>query len=94
MNISLLIIITGGTLTIISQLINLASKHKKPPEPIKQPEPIDNVTKNAYIANYTNANHLDRLDWIDQKLYSQKYYDVETFIYAIDQAYMIAKYGK
>ena len=98
MNRSLLILLTGGVLTIISKLIKLSFKYKndhlKPPEPTNKTDPIDTSTKNAYISNYCIANGLDRMDWIDQKIYRNKYYEIDILCYSIDQLYTIAKYGK
>ena len=98
MNLSLLIILTGGILTILSQTIQLTYKykndHRKPPEPTNRSDPIDTSTKNAYIANYCRANGLDRMDWIDQKIYKNKYYEIDILCYSIDQLYTVAKYGK
>ena len=98
MNLSLLILLTGGILTIISQAIQLTYKYKndqqKPPDQTNKPEPIDTSTKNAYIANYCRANGLDRMDWIDQKIYKNKYYEIDILCYSIDQLYTVAKYGK
>ena len=98
MNLSLLIILTGGFLTILSQTIQLTYKykndHRKPPEPTNRSDPIDTSTKNAYIANYCIANGLDRMDWIDQKIYKNKYYEIDILCYSIDQLYTVAKYGK
>ena len=55
MNLSLLLLLTGGILTIISQLIQLTFKYRndqrKPPEPTNKADPIDTRTKNAYISN-------------------------------------------
>ena len=98
MNLSLIILLTGGVLTIISQLIQLSFKYKndhlKPPEPTNKTDPIDTSTKNAYISNYCIANGLDRMDWIDQKIYRNKYYEIDILCYSIDQLYTVAKYGK
>ena len=98
MNRSLLILLTGGLLTIISQTIQLSYKYKnehlKPPDHSNKPEPIDTSTKNAYISNYCIANGLDRMDWIDQKIYRNKYYEIDILCYSIDQLYTIAKFGK
>lgn len=98
MNLSFLLLLTGGILTIISQLIQLSYKYKNdqrnPPVPTNKPEPINTSTKNAYIANYCIVNGLDRMDWIDQKIYTNKYYDIDVLCYSIDQLYTIAKYGK
>ena len=98
MNRSLLILLTGGILTIISQLIQLTYKYKndqrKPPDPANKADSIDTSTKNAYISNYCIANGLDRMDWIDQKIYKNKYYEIDILCYSIDQLYTIAKYGK
>ena len=98
MNLTLILLLTGGFLTIISQLIQLTFKYKndqlKPLEPPNKSEPIDTSTKNAYIANYCSSNRLDRMDWIDQKIYRNKYYEIDILCYSIDQLYTIAKYGK
>ena len=98
MNLSLLLLLTGGFLTILSQAIQLTYKYKndqrKPPEPTNRSDPIDTSTKNAYIANYCMANGLDRMDWIDQKIYKNKYYEIDILCYSIDQLYTVAKYGK
>ena len=98
MNRSLLLLLTGGLLTIISQLIQLTYKYKneqrKPTEPTNKADPIDTSTKNAYIVNYCMANGLDRMDWIDQKIYRNKYYEIDILCYSIDQLYTVAKYGK
>ena len=98
MNRSLLILLTGGFLTIVSQLIQLTYKYKndqlKPTDHTNKPDPIDTNTKNAYIANYCMANGLDRMDWIDQKIYRNKYYEIDILCYSIDQLYTVAKYGK
>ena len=98
MNLSLLLLLTGGFLTILSQSIQLTYKYKndqqKPPDQTNKPEPIDTNTKNAYIANYCMANGLDRMDWIDQKIYKNKYYEIDILCYSIDQLYTVAKYGK
>ena len=98
MNLSLILLLTGGILTIISQSIQLTYKYKndqrKPPEPTNKSDPIDTNTKNAYIANYCMANGLDRMDWIDQKIYRNKYYEIDILCYSIDQLYTVAKYGK
>ena len=98
MNRSLLILLTGGLLTIISQSIQLSDKYKnehlKPPDHSNKAEPIDTSTKNAYISNYCMANGLDRMDWIDQKIYQNKYYEIDILCYSIDQLYTVAKYGK
>ena len=98
MNLSLLILLTGGFLTILSQTIQLTYKYKndhlKPPEPTNRSDPIDTSTKNAYISNYCMANGLDRMDWIDQKIYKNKYYEIDILCYSIDQLYTVAKYGK
>ena len=98
MNRSLLILLTGGILTILSQLIQLTYKYKndqrKPPETTNKADPIDTSTKNAYISNYCIANGLDRMDWIDQKIYKNKYYEIDILCYSIDQLYTVAKYGK
>lgn len=98
MNLSFLLLLTGGFLTILSQLIQLSYKYKNdqrnPPEQTNKPEPIDTSTKNAYIANYCIANGLDRMDWIDQKIYRNKYYEIDILCYSIDQLYTIAKFGK
>ena len=98
MNLSLLILLTGGLLTILSQTIQLTYKYKtdhlKPPEPTNRSDPIDTSTKNAYITNYCMANGLDRMDWIDQKIYKNKYYEIDILCYSIDQLYTVAKYGK
>ena len=98
MNCSLLILLTGGILTILSQTIQLSFKYKndrlKPPEHPNKQEPIDTTTKNAYIANYCMANGIDRMDWIDQKIYRNKYYEIDILCYSIDQLYTVAKYGK
>ena len=98
MNLSLLILLTGGFLTILSQTIQLSYKYKndhlKPPEPTNRSDPIDTSTKNAYITNYCIANGLDRMDWIDQKIYKNKYYEIDILCYSIDQLYTVAKYGK
>ena len=98
MNRSLLLLLTGGILTIISQLIQLTYKYKndqrKPPDPTNKADPIDTSTKNAYISNYCIANGLDRMDWIDQKIYKNKYYEIDNLCYSIDQLYTVAKYGK
>ena len=98
MNLSLILLLTGGILTILSQLIQLSFKYKNdqqnPPEPTNKSEPIDTNTKNAYIVNYCMANGLDRMDWIDQKIYRNKYYEIDILCYSIDQLYTIAKYGK
>ena len=98
MNLSLLILLTGGFLTILSQTIQLSYKYKndhlKPPEPTNRSDPIDTNTKNAYISNYCITNGLDRMDWIDQKIYRNKYYEIDILCYSIDQLYTVAKYGK
>ena len=98
MNLSLLILLTGGFLTILSQTIQLTYKYKndhlKTPEPPNKADPIDTSTKNAYISNYCIANGLDRMDWIDQKIYKNKYYEIDILCYSIDQLYTVAKYGK
>ena len=98
MNLSLILLLTGGFLTILSQLIQLSFKYKtdhlKPPEPTNRSDPIDTSTKNAYISNYCIANGLDRMDWIDQKIYKNKYYEIDILCYSIDQLYTVAKYGK
>ena len=98
MKLSLLLLLTGGILTIISQTIQLSYKYKtdhlKPPEPTNRSDPIDTSTKNAYISNYCIANGLDRMDWIDQKIYRNKYYEIDILCYSIDQLYTVAKYGK
>ena len=98
MNLSLILLLTGGILTILSQTIQLTYKYKndqqKPPDQTSKPEPIDTSTKNAYIVNYCMANGLDRMDWIDQKIYKNKYYEIDILCYSIDQLYTIAKYGK
>ena len=98
LNLSLLILLIGGILTIISQSIQLTYKYKndqqKPPEPTNKADPIDTSTKNAYISNYCMANGLDRMDWIDQKIYKNKYYEIDILCYSIDQLYTVAKYGK
>ena len=98
MNFSLLLLLTGGILTILSQLIQLTYKYKnermKPPERSNNHDQIDTNTKNAYISNYCIANGIDRMDWIDQKIYRNKYYEIDTLCYSIDQLYTIAKYGK
>ena len=98
MNLSLILLLTGGILTILSQTIQLTYKYKndqrKPPDQTNKPEPIDTSTKNAYIVNYCMANGLDRMDWIDQKIYKNKYYEIDILCYSIDQLYTIAKYGK
>ena len=98
MNLSLLILLTGGILTILSQTIQLSYKYKndqqKPSEPTNKADPIDTNTKNAYITNYCMANGLDRMDWIDQKIYRNKYYEIDILCYSIDQLYTVAKYGK
>ena len=98
MNLSLLLLLTGGLLTILSQSIQLTYKYKnvqrKPPEPTNKADPIDTSTKNAYISNYCIANGLDRMDWIDQKIYKNKYYEIDILCYSIDQLYTVAKYGK
>ena len=98
MNLSLLLLLTGGILTIISQSIQLCYKNKndhlRPTEPPNKDDPIDTSTKNAYIANYCMANGLDRMDWIDQKIYKNKYYEIDILCYSIDQLYTVAKYGK
>ena len=76
LNLSLLILLTGGILTILSQLIQLTFKYKNdqrnPAQPSNKSDPIDTNTKNAYITNYCMANGLDRMDWIDQKIYRNK----------------------
>ena len=98
MNLSFILLLTGGILTILSQLIQLSFKYKndhlKPPEPTNKADPIDTNTKNAYITNYCMANGLDRMDWIDQKIYRNKYYEIDILCYSIDQLYTVAKYGK
>ena len=98
MNLSFILLLTGGILTILSQVIQLTFKYKndqrKPPEPTNKADPIDTSTKNAYIVNYCMANGLDRMDWIDQKIYKNKYYDIDILCYSIDQLYTVAKYGK
>ena len=98
MNLSLLILLTGGFLTILSQLIQLSFKYKndqqKPTEPLNKADPIDTSTKNAYISNYCIVNGLDRMDWIDQKIYKNKYYEIDILCYSIDQLYTVARYGK
>lgn len=98
MNLSFILLLTGGFLTILSQLIQLSFKYKndtqKPPDQTNKPEPIDTSTKNAYIVNYCMVNGLDRMDWIDQKIYKNKYYEIDILCYSIDQLYTIAKYGK
>ena len=98
MNLSLLLLLTGGILTILSQTIQLTYKYKndqrKPIDTSSKADPIDTNTKNAYIANYCMTNGLDRMDWIDQKIYKNKYYEIDILYHAIDQLYTIAKYGK
>ena len=98
MNLSLILLLTGGFITIVSQLIQLSFKYKndqrKPTEQSNKAEPIDTNTKNAYITNYCIANGLDRMDWIDQKIYKNKYYEIDILCYSIDQLYTVAKYGK
>ena len=98
MNLSLILLLTGGILTILSQTIQLTYKYKndqqKPPDQTNKADPIDTSTKNAYISNYCIANGLDRMDWIDQKIYRNKYYEIDILCYSIDQLYTIAKYGK
>ena len=98
MNLSLILLLTGGILTILSQTIQLTYKYKndqqKPPGITNKADPIDTNTKNAYISNYCIVNGLDRMDWIDQKIYTNKYYDLDVLCYSIDQLYTIAKYGK
>ena len=98
MNLSLLLLLTGCFLTILSKTIQLSYKYKKdqqkPPDQTNKPEPIDTNTKNAYISNYCIVNGLDRMDWIDQKIYRNKYYEIDILCYSIDQLYTVAKYGK
>ena len=98
MNLSLILLLTGGILTIISQSIQLTYKYKneqrKTPDTTNKVDPIDTNTKNAYITNYCISNGLDRMDWIDQKIYRNKYYEIDILCYSIDQLYTVAKYGK
>lgn len=92
------ILFIGALLIIVIKIITLVFTKeplKDKQEPLKdQSRLLSFDVKTALISQYTNANGIERINFIDQKLYSQKFDDEMLFYAMIEQEYNIYKYGK